>query len=205
MRSRVRRVAAGLAGLVLAVLVAGTPAGAASLSLHAVEVVGTLPRANPAYPVPRDAGQVFYIQRSMNSNTVVYRANLRGDGSLDPRDPITAYWRRFNDAGEAVGLSFLERQFAYGVGARPLRGEDGFRVRFVALPALDFRLRIADGAPGLFLTEAGRELRLAYGYLDLDERGTIPRVTRLQLVGRAVAGGDVVRLTYDVSGGEVRP
>ena len=45
--------------------------------------------ARDDYPIPPEsATRLFFIQRSVNPNTVVYEARLRADGTLDPEQPI---------------------------------------------------------------------------------------------------------------------
>ena len=58
-----------------------------------------LPAAAESFPVPVDENLIFYVQRSLNSNTIVYTARLDGDGKLDAKRPVDVFWRRFNDDG----------------------------------------------------------------------------------------------------------
>ena len=73
-----------------------------------------LSAAGENFPVPKEENQIFFVQRSLNSNTIVYTARLDGEGRLDARRPVDVFWRRFNDEGERKELSKLERSLAYG-------------------------------------------------------------------------------------------
>ena len=42
---------------------------------------------DPRYPEPQDENLVFYLQRSDNTNTIVYAVNRRTDGTIDAGDP----------------------------------------------------------------------------------------------------------------------
>ena len=61
----------------------------------------------------------------MNANTIVYAARMGSDGKLDRREPIEVFWRRFNDSGEKLPLTFTERNLAFGVNTKRLRNENG--------------------------------------------------------------------------------
>ena len=73
------------------------------------------------YPVPSEPNQIFFLQRSMNSNTIVYAVRLDSDLKLDRRDPVEIFWRRFNDNGERLPITFAERNLAFGVRTKPLQ------------------------------------------------------------------------------------
>lgn len=196
--------ARGLVALLLLILTAFVlqprDATAATLALQSRESAGALPQIQPNWPVPRDGGQVFYIQRSPNKNTVVYAARME-NGAIDPNRPIQAYWRRFNDAGEAKALNGIERRLAYGVNARA-NGDGTYRVTFKALPSKSMTLRMDGGRPALFLQMGEAEAQLVYAYLEVDEGGLIPSVTDLKLIGRLPSGSYVME-TYRVKGGEL--
>ncbi|KAG7399307.1 hypothetical protein PHYBOEH_009233 [Phytophthora boehmeriae] len=63
----------------------------------------------------------FIIQRSNNSNTVVYAGRKSDDGStLDPANPIQVYWIMYEKEGNPrEDLNMIERNTAYGVTSRP--------------------------------------------------------------------------------------
>ncbi|KAL3658959.1 hypothetical protein V7S43_016097 [Phytophthora oleae] len=63
----------------------------------------------------------FIIQRSNNSNTVVYAGCKSSDGkSLDPATPIKVYWIMYEkDGNPREDLNMIERNTAYGVTSKP--------------------------------------------------------------------------------------
>jgi len=100
------------------------------------------------YPVPSDPNQIFFLQRSMNANTIVYAARIDSDGTLDRREPIEVFWRRFNDSGEKLPLTFTERNLAFGVNTKHLRNENGaYLVTLKAYAGRSAVLRVVNGAP----------------------------------------------------------
>jgi hypothetical protein len=142
------------------------------------------------YPVPADANQIFFLQRSMNSNTVVYAARMGSDGKLDRREPIEVFWRRFNDSGEKLPLTFTERNLAFGVNTKPLRNEpDAYLVTLKAYAGRSAVLRLVNGAPRLEGKVAGQDARLISAFLHLDESGRIPRVIKVDLRGETLQSG----------------
>ena len=152
--------------------------------------------AAAAYPVPQEPGQVFYVQRSLNPNTVVYVARMT-DGRLAADEPVAVYWRRYNNEGERRELSTIERRLAFGVKAEPVPGQPGsFRVRVVSYPDRPALLRLVDGVPRLEAKVAGEPARLDHAYLEVDDSGSLPRVTRVDLYGTALATGQPVRESF---------
>ncbi|MBA5778743.1 DUF4833 domain-containing protein [Stappia sp. F7233] len=196
-----------IAAALLAIsLAAADPAAAAGVRAlpSTVEVHGTLPTVRPEYPVPNDPDQLFFLQRSTNSNTVVYKARFLPDGRLDPARPIEAYWRRFNTSGEKKALGFLENRFAFGVRTQPVPGQDAYEVRFVAFP--DRKALLVQQEPGkaTITFKAGqRELALAYGYVDVDQSGVIDEVVQVRVFGHDKATGQPVSEIVPVSGGKI--
>lgn len=139
------------------------------------------------YPVPSDPNQIFFLQRSMNSNTIVYSARIGSDQKLDGNEPIEIFWRRFSDKGEKMPLTFTERNLAFGVRTKPLRnGPDAYLVTLKAYAGRSAVLRLVNGAPRLEGKVAGQEARLISAFLHLDESGRIPRVIKVDLRGETL-------------------
>lgn len=147
--------------------------------------------ARDDYPVPPEsATRVFFIQRSINANTVVYEARQRADGTLDPQQPIHGYWLRYASSGERRALNFVEENFAYGVRAEPDGQPGTWSVRFAAYGARDMRLRLdANGRPALVGEIAGRSARLVSTYLHVREGRFWPSVTAVDVYGVDLATG----------------
>ena len=143
-----------------------------------VDELDRIPVTNPAYPTPTDPNLLFYVQRSANSNTVLYVG--RPDR---PDEPVEAYWRLFNIDGQTRELNLPERLFAYGVtGVRRTGSGVTFRIR--ALPERELTLAPdANGRPAAWTRFGDRTARLVYVYLQVDDRGLMPSVVWLDLFG----------------------
>ncbi|MFT3671387.1 DUF4833 domain-containing protein [Aestuariivirga sp.] len=145
------------------------------------------------YPVPQEPNQVFFLQRSMNSNTIVYAANMDAAGKLSRREPIKVYWRRYNDNGEKKNLSFAEDRFAFGVVAKPMPGEaNAFRIIIRPYPDRSAVLRVVNGRPRLEAKLRGQEVQLISAFLHLEGEGSMPKVAKVDVWGRSWATGELV-------------
>jgi len=91
------------------------------------------------YPVPKEKNMIFYIQKSFNTNTVVYAANFGADGKLDPKEPVKVYWLRYQEQGQKKALKYIERKFGYGVNSKPLKGKSNTYIfTLVSLKKMNF-------------------------------------------------------------------
>jgi hypothetical protein len=83
------------------------------------------------FPVPPDDGKMmFYLQRTPNTNTIVYELNYE-NGVLNSEEPIHVYWRRYTEKGQKAELSYIQRHFAYGIKTKSL-GTDYYEMHIVA-------------------------------------------------------------------------
>ncbi|HVW29707.1 MAG TPA: DUF4833 domain-containing protein [Polyangiaceae bacterium] len=82
-------------------------------------------------PAEAQTRGLFRIERSTNRNVVEYDLRLSRDGAPDPKDPVSVYWIMLEEGGRREGLTFFERQFAYGVDVSA--GRDGLVLHVAAL------------------------------------------------------------------------
>ena len=45
--------------------------------------------------IPDDKNVLFYIHKNTNPNAIVYALNILDDGTINPKDPIEVFWRRY--------------------------------------------------------------------------------------------------------------
>jgi len=147
--------------------------------------VSSLQAMRPEFPVPNEPNMLFYVQRSVNANTVVYAARLNGQGSPDADNPIDVYWRWYNVDGHRKPLNFIEREMAYGVkleGTSGARGSRSFEV--AALPSRKLILEEdSRGKPRALIQMGDRLAKLVYVYLNVDDSGFMPSVKSIDLFG----------------------
>jgi hypothetical protein len=172
--------------MVVALLTVADCDGALARALmSSVTEVSQIPSLRPEFPVPKEPNMLFYIQRSVNSNTVIYAARVDAQGRPDQSDPIEVYWRWYNVDGHRKPLNFIERNMAYGVSLdRHTRTPNAVAFKVEALPERKLLLQ-RDSRGGLeALIQIGNHLaRLVYVYLQVDDRGLMPDVTSIDLFG----------------------
>ncbi len=109
-------------------------------------------KAQDKYPVPQgNKNQLFYLQRTPNTNTVVYELNYN-NAVLDADEPIHVYWLRFSEQGQKEELNFIQRKFAYGLKST-LITKDKYRLNFVSYKKFTmFLIKGADNKYNVFAT-----------------------------------------------------
>jgi len=66
------------------------------------------------YPTPSEDNQLFFIQRNLSHNAVVYSVNLTMDGYMNLSNPISIYWLKFDSNKLKTPLNIIQREIAYG-------------------------------------------------------------------------------------------
>ncbi len=161
-----------------------------------------LPHVNREFRHPTDAHQLFFLQRTLNANTVVYTTHFDRSGKLNHDSPVSVYWRRFQENGQVMPLRWYERAFGFGVKLRKTDTPNTLRLTFNGLKSHPLELRqTAPFTAALFARIDNRDYRLIYAYLDVDESGLLPKVTRLRLYTHDPQTGLFVTHTIAVSGG----
>jgi hypothetical protein len=176
----------------LLLLLAAWPAAARDFASTVTES-DTLPRLRPEFQTPGEPNQLFYVQRSVNANTVVYAARLDARGDFDSREPVEGFWRWFNVDGHKKPLNFIERMMAYGVKADPPRKNAPRTFRIAALPERSLTLSFdAQKKPQALMRIGDRTVKVAYVYLQVVEGGLTPDVPSLDILGTDTATGRAV-------------
>ena len=189
---------------VVAGILAVGPVDAGRLQSVKVTQAATIPAIRPDWPIPREPNQLFYLQRSSNSNTVVYTALFDEDGNLRPKRPAQVYWRRYNTTGERKALKAIEQRFAYGINVKPRKTPGEYTVTLKPLPELPMLLRQTEPGEAELIAEiGGRQVRAVYAFVTVDETGLIPKVTSLSVHGIDTATGTAISEVYAVSGGAI--
>jgi hypothetical protein len=87
-----------------------------------------------SYPIPPvNENSLFYINRTKNTNAIVYEINKMPDGKINPEDPIRVFWIRYATDSTTEDLTAIQRTYAYGVHAKRLKeGSNSFLVQLVA-------------------------------------------------------------------------
>jgi len=89
------------------------------------------PSENHKYPVPKCTETLlFYVQRTHNSNTIIYELNFQPDGMVNKKEPLHPIWIRYEEGGAREELSFIQNR-VYGLDFRLLE-KDTYVIHFRA-------------------------------------------------------------------------
>lgn len=153
--------------------------------------------AQDSYPTPPEGrNRLFYIQRTGNTNTIVYDANVTGSNSFKTNDPVNIYWIRYADGGGAAGLNYMQRTFAYGVKSQKVAGTNDFDFHLVCYSKKKLRLSFdAEGKPYATIDINGRKMKLDRIFVKIDKSTTFtltPKVEYVELWGKDPNTGNAV-------------
>jgi len=146
------------------------------------------------FPVPTGiANMAFYVQRTHNTNTIVYELNYINDTTLNTESPIHAYWLRYADGGGVAELSSIQRNYAYGVDAQLLDAKKGvYKINFVSYKKRDIYLMRtkSDHRYHAYMALNGKLSRLHKDFVKI-EGGTfwVPRIRYVELTGTEIESG----------------
>lgn len=150
--------------------------------------------AQESYPTPPDGkNRLFYIQRTGNTNTIVYDANVSGSKAFKESEPVNIYWLRYADGGGAQGLSYVQRTFAYGVKFQKISGANEYDFHLVSYSKKKFRLAFdAQGNPYTTIEINGRKMKLDRIFVKIDKSTTFtltPKVEYVEFWGKDPISG----------------
>ncbi|MGZ3766356.1 MAG: DUF4833 domain-containing protein [Mucilaginibacter sp.] len=147
------------------------------------------------YPVPPvNAQQLFYLQRTPNSNTIIYDLNFSNGGRLDTDEPVKAYWIRYAENGQKQDLSYIQRKFAYGITAKALNNGN-YDIRFVSYKKFPLTLmKAGDGKYHIFAVIAQKQVILNRIFVKIDGGSFwLPNVSYVEVKGSdPVTGREIV-------------
>jgi len=82
---------------------------------YAAQAQRIVPYYGP-FPEPAPNQHVmFYLQRTVDRNTVIYELNYDASGELNPKKPLKIYWIDFENGARITPLTFAQSKFAYGI------------------------------------------------------------------------------------------
>ena len=73
------------------------------------------------FPVPNGfKNMLFYVQRNINKNTILYELNYNENGELNESEPIKVNWINYETDKSLEALNYIQRTFAYGLNTKIL-------------------------------------------------------------------------------------
>ncbi len=148
------------------------------------------------FPVPQNVpNQLYYLQRTSNTNTVVYALNMKKDGSLDADNPVKVFWIRYPEGGVQKDLSFIQRKFAYGVTHKD-KGDGTYTINMVAYKKHNLTLMksVQDNKYHMYTLINNRYAILNRVFIRIDPGGSLfkPNVIYIELKGTDMENGKVI-------------
>ncbi len=138
------------------------------------------------YPVPQNIDNLlFYIQRNLNTNTVVYALNEGVTGSINEDYPMRVFWIKYSAGGTREALNYIQTK-AFGYSASKISNGlyefnmDSYHVlRFFIVKNVQDQYQI--------ITKMnGQDAQLHNIYVYANEFGLFPKVEYIELYGTDV-------------------
>lgn len=136
------------------------------------------------FPVPPYTKKsLFYIHRNLNNHSVVYEVNLTEKGGINPDNPFKIYWIRYGEKNKYKELNYMERTFAYGLKAEPLKN-GRIRAAFVAKKERTIDVFIDDKGQATALMNIDNKIsKLVKIFVQVAEDGWWPKVAYVEFFG----------------------
>jgi hypothetical protein len=145
-------------------------------------------------PVPSgNPKQLFYLQRSKNTNTVVYELNEQ-NGVLNTENPIHISWILYEKQERREELSTMENRFAYGIKITSSTKES-YEFTLVAYPKISLQLmKGADQKYHVYISPSRQQIILQKAYIKVIPGGFQlgPNVEYIEFSGIDVVSGKEV-------------
>ena len=139
---------------------------------------------------PKTETSLFFLQRNLNVNTIMYDLNLNADGSINTKEPLEVYWKRYTGKRNGVRdeITWLQDNFAFGYSSD--KNDNEFDVKLVAYKDRRVKLKKINGNWVATMRINGKECQLSNIYVYADESGLTPDVKHVDLFGKDLATGN---------------
>lgn len=146
------------------------------------------------FPVPPvNDKMLFYLQRTHNSNTVIYELNYKSGSTLDEGEPLKSYWIRYTEPGKKKKeLSYTQRKFAYGLNTKK-KETNVWSITMVAYDGITLTLKKGkDSKFHVYTKINGKESILDRVYVKMDGGSAMsPNIPYIELYGHDTSGKQV--------------
>jgi hypothetical protein len=139
--------------------------------------------------IQKNIQPLFIIERSKNANVVHYDARLTADGSIDPNEPVIAYWIMLAKDGRREDLNWLEKKKAYGFAIKPDLSVNGYKMTVVAVPQGQFTVRKNGKTVRAEMVIDGQPAVMEKIYINATDGLLGPKVNYIELYGTDIKTG----------------
>lgn len=135
------------------------------------------------YPVPKNIDNLlFYIQRNLNKNTVVYALNLDPNGCINEHFPMKVFWIKYTDGGVREELNYIQTK-AFGYSSTKINNNT-FEFKMDSYHDLRFFIaKDKNNSHNIITKVNGADARLNNIYVYANEFGLFPKVEYIELYG----------------------
>jgi len=143
------------------------------------------------FPIPpQTKSMLFYVQRNVNINTIVYDANIK-DGKINPEKALNIYWIRYTEKNQKKDLGYLERVLAYGAEAKVTDyDKDVYTLHFAASKKRTATFFMDESGQAIALMNInGKKSRLNKIFVQAEETSWLPKVKYVDIVGSDLQTG----------------
>lgn len=154
------------------------------------------------YPIPvKNEGHLFYIQRTHNTNTVIYEANFDKNGLLCPDKPIKVHWILYEKDSIIEPLTRLENAFAFGVKHHLIENKTGeFDIQLVSYKKLKLRLKqIAPFKAQIFHGSDQSSKCLDHIFVNANDAGLWTKVKFLEVYTQSPNNKDLIQEKIEIN------
>ncbi len=150
-----------------------------------LSLLGGISRAEVVITKP-----LFYIERSKNANIVRYEAQLNKDGTLNPKEPVVAYWVMSAEDGRREDLNLVERTKAYGFDIEPDGSGKSYLLTLAAYKKRGIRVYARGNNVKAEMVIDGKPAYLEKVFISSKENLVLPTVLYIELFGKDVSTGE---------------
>jgi len=157
-------------------------------------IVTTLFAQPAGFPIPAvTPNQLFYLQRTPNTNTIVYELNMV-NGKLDSENPIQIFWLRYQEKGQKEELTYIQRKFAYGIKYRKIK-ENQYELSFVSYKKYKMYLQLAgDGKFKVYTSINNKMAVLNKIFLEINGGAFwTPNIEFVEIIGKDPLSNELVK------------
>ena len=153
-----------------------------------------------AFSQEKSSDLLFYIDRNLNKNRVVYVANYDAEGKLKKDNPIKAHWIMYENNGESEALNYVEKKLAYGVECIRENQKMQYHIELVADKTRTFLLKqIAPFKSQITTVVDGITVKLSKLFIEADNSLYWPKVDYILIEGRELSTLKLISKRYTPS------
>ena len=160
------------------------------LSVSAILLAFTTPEADVSV---NSLFSLFKIERSKDANQIFYDVNVDQSGTLDKKNPINIYWRRYTEGGTIKPLTWIQKKYAYGLKYLNVKDEQA-TFQFVSYNKMLFTLRkTADNQFEVYTQSKGDLLKMNRIFINIDGGSFwFPKISTIEIYAQNIKTGEEV-------------